>query len=789
MTVLNLVLVLVLIVAGGVFAFFWIKKRRKKFLEQLKETLFVLEFPSVSRQEKEKVELAKEMAKMEQFLSDLTFFKKPITLEAAIPHVGEEIKFYAAVPSSLAVQFKKHVQSVWSEVIIEEAAEYNIFNNVGATVGAFAAQKKSYVYPLRTYQEANVNTFQAVLGGLAKLRETGEGGAIQLIIQPARRSLIKNIKKTLERLRKGEKLEEDSFTKGLGKEFQKALIGSGKEENGSNQPPVKPVDDALIKEIQSKISKPILEVNLRIFASADTQSRAQHLLDGIIAGLSQFGTENNELKITVPKKINDLAYKFSFRLFDDKNKMILNTEELASLFHFPNPTLDVPGIKTLKYRQLPPPPDLPNSGLLIGKSVYRGREENVFLTEDDRRRHLYVIGQTGTGKTNLILNMAIQDVKDGKGLAIIDPHGDLVQDVLNSIPQKRYEDVIYFDPGSLQRPLGLNMLEYNFDRPEEKTFIVNELWLIFDRLYDMKTTGGPMFEQYMRNALLLLMEDAPNEPATLMEVLRVFTDEDYRNRKLSRINNPIVVDFWQKQAAKATGDVGLQNIAPYVTSKFNNFTANDYMRPIIGQVKSAFSFREAMDEGKILLINLSKGKIGDLNANLLGMIIVGRLLMAALSRVDIKDQARRRDFYLYIDEFQNFTTDSISTILSEARKYRLNLTIAHQYIDQLEEKIKDSVFGNVGSKVVMRVSAKDAEYLVKEFAPYVDPEDLINIDNFNAYVRLLINGGVTPPFNIRALKAPIGDPEVGEKLAQLSFLKYGRPREEVELEIRNRLRS
>jgi len=284
------------------------------------------------------------------------------------------------------------------------------------------------------------------------------------------------------------------------------------------------------------------------------------------------------------------------------------------------------------------------------------------------------------------------------------------------------------------------------------------------------------------------MEDAPNESATLMEVARVFTDQDFRERKLGRIHNPTVIDFWQKEAIKAGGEAALSNMTPYITSKFNNFTANDYMRVIIGQAKSAFRFREAMDEKKILLMSLSKGKIGEINANLLGMILVGKILMAALSRVDVPEE-KRTDFYLYIDEFQNFTTDSIAVILSEARKYRLDLIIGHQFIAQLAEKIRDAVFGNVGSIVSFRIGAADAEVLEKQFEPVFSAQDLINIDNFNAYVKLLINGETTKPFNIKIIRPESGDFQATAELKELSRTRYGSSREEVEAEIYKRLRE
>jgi type IV secretory pathway TraG/TraD family ATPase VirD4 len=470
--------------------------------------------------------------------------------------------------------------------------------------------------------------------------------------------------------------------------------------------------------------------------------------------------------------------------------MVLSTEEITSFFHLPISSTLTPRVKWLKSKEAPPPSNLPTKGLLLGDSIFRGQKKSIYMTDEDRRRHIYILGQTGTGKSTLLGNMIIEDIQAGKGVAIIDPHGDLAENALGFIPKDRIDDVIYFNPGDIDRPMGLNMLDYNFSRPEEKTFIVNEIQSIFNKLFPPETMG-PMFEQYMRNALLLLMEDLPNEAATFTEVPRIFTDSEYRLRKLSRIKNPVVVDFWEKEASKAGGEASLANMTPYITSKFNNFISNDYMRPIIGQPKSAFNFREVMDSGKILLVNLSKGKIGDINAGLLGMIFTGKILMAALSRADIKEGEGRRDFNLYIDEFQNFATDSISTILSEARKYRLNLVIAHQFIAQLTEKIRDSVFGNVGSQIVFRIGADDAEFIVKQFSPVFNENDLINIDNMNAHTKLLINGATSNPFNMRIRNTSWGggDRVLAEKIKEISRLKYGVDRDFVEQEIFERLRD
>ena len=398
---------------------------------------------------------------------------------------------------------------------------------------------------------------------------------------------------------------------------------------------------------------------------------------------------------------------------------------------------------------------------------------------------MYIIGQTGTGKSTFIEEMAKQDAAKS-GMCVIDPHGDLIDNILQGIPKERAEDVIYFDPSDTERPFGLNMLEYDQANSSQKTFVINEMIAIFDKLYDLRSTGGPMFEQYMRNAMLLVM-DSPEIGSTLMEIPRVFRDLEFRKKKLELCKDPTVVDFWQKEAEKAGGDASLENIAPYITSKLTTFISNDMMRPIIAQQKSTINFREAMDKQKILLVNLSKGKIGEINSHLLGMVIVGKLLMAALSRVDMGEKDRK-DFYLYIDEFQNFTTDSISQILAEARKYRLCLTIAHQFIGQLSENISKAVFGNVGSMCSFRVGSEDAEVLEKQFAPAFDSNDLINVDNFKCFTKLLINNEASPAFNMNTFPPSEGSSEVKEALKELSRYKLGRSREEIEAEIMQRTR-
>jgi tRNA isopentenyl-2-thiomethyl-A-37 hydroxylase MiaE len=381
--------------------------------------------------------------------------------------------------------------------------------------------------------------------------------------------------------------------------------------------------------------------------------------------------------------------------------------------------------------------------------------------------------------------MVIQDIKNGEGTCFIDPHGKDVLEVLAAVPPERMDDVIYFDPARMERVIGLNMLEYDPMYPEQKTFVVNELFSIFQKLYGANPESmGPMFEQYFRNATLLVLED-PLSGSTMLDISRVMVDSLYRRMKLSKATNPVVVQFWQQIATKAGGEASLENIVPYIVSKFDVFTANDYMRPIIGQQRSTFNFRDIMDKRKILLVNLSKGRLGEINANLIGMIIVGKLLMAALSRADSVG-VDLPSFYLYIDEFQNITTNSISSILSEARKYKLSLTVAHQFIAQLDNNIRDAVFGNVGSMALFRVGFEDAQTLEKQVAPTFTASDLMNIENRNAYGRIISRGMPTTPFSFRTNDLPKPNLEYARELMEYSLLKYGTPREQVEADIRAR---
>ena len=793
-TIDNLIYLIIFLV--GFFVIFLIAglilgraKSRGRVIRALNMSLFLVRLPRETKTDFSLEEKKSRIAVMEQFLSSLTslkekgflktfFYGQPnVVLEIAVPFSTSEISFYLAGPRKQEEFLEKQIHGFYPQALVEKIKDYNIFNPEGQCAGGFFKLEKTNILPLKTYKELEVDPLENISNTLTKIEEVGEGGAIQIILKPASRGWNKLGLSIAKRMNEGLSLEDALKGK---------VIKKPKPEEP--QPKVSPLAEETIKALQTKAGKVGFEANIRVLFSAQKEERSQELLSHVEGSFQQFSSPNfNSLKLERIKGnlLKKLCFNFSFRLFSNRERIILNSEELASIFHFPLTQLISPKVRWLKARESAPPTNLSKKGIILGKNVFRGEETVVRMTDDDRRRHLYIIGQTGTGKSTLLSNMIQQDIENGNGLAFIDPHGDVVERILGYIPKNRMKDVIYFNPADVERPMGLNMLEFDSAHPEQKTFIANEMISIFKKLWEeIPEAFGPMFEQYMRNALLLVMDD-PESGSTLLEVPKVLADEGFRHYKLSKTSNPVVKDFWEKEAEKAGGEAALANIVPYITSKTNIFLANDIMRPIVCQQKSAFDFREIMDKKKILLVNLAKGKLGDVNSSLLGLIIVGKLLMAAFSRVDMSEK-KRTDFYLYIDEFQNFTTESIATILAEARKYRLDLIIAHQFIGQLKENIKKAVFGNVGSILAFRIGAEDAEFLVKEFEPVFSEQDLLNIDNFSAYLKLLINNQTSPAFNIQTYPSAGGNLEIAGKVKEMSRLKYGQEREVVEKEILER---
>ncbi|MDB5259765.1 MAG: hypothetical protein JWO73_973 [Candidatus Taylorbacteria bacterium] len=798
----------------------------------LNMTLFEVTLPEKTDEEKERA-LKEVISSMEQFYSGMLSVDDQsatggtgyFTIELAVANHSDDFSFHVAVHNSKKSIFEKQMLSIFHNAkIVEKSDDYNIFNEKGATVASYAHYAKNAIWPLKTYEQFDHDPLNAILNSFSKIDTHGEGAAIQIICQPQGDKHTKRFKKTLDDVMKGERVDAaiTKHSEGALKYVEGFFRGATnlvktKEMKDKDEEKRKElmdhVDEISTEAIKVKLSAPTIATNIRIIASAATEADASQILDDVESAFNQFdNTHGNSLKFERVSKaaLKEVLKDFTFRLFSDRGRILANLKEITSLIHFPATVIkSSPHLKVAKAGTAPAPLDLPrpqmvsrpgaiagsdsivasDGSVLLGVNRDRGTETKVFMTPEDRLRHLYVIGQTGTGKTTFLKNMIAQDIANGEGVCMIDPHGSDIQDILSYIPKHRYEDVIYFDPSYTDRPMALNMLEYDRRFPEQKTFVVNELLSIFNKLFDMKTAGGPMFEQYFRNAVLLVMED-PESGNTLLDVSRVLANRTFREGKLAKCKNPIVTQFWREVADKAGGEASLANIVPYITSKFDVFLSNDIMRPIIAQEQSSLNFREIMDQKKILLINLSKGRLGDINANLIGLIVVGKILMAALSRVDVlgKTGADGKPvsippFYLYIDEFQNVTTDSISTILSEARKYKLSLSVAHQFIAQLEDGIRDSVFGNVGSIAAFRVGAEDAEYLEKQFSPVFTAKDIMSVDNYNAYIKMLAHGKPVKPFNIEVPRPPQGNKDIVEAVKQLSYLKYGKDRSIVEAEV------
>lgn len=739
--------------------------------------------------------LAELVSMMEQFLAGMqsvssgqyNLERNYYSLEMALSVETDEIVFYACVPNNKVDLFEKQIMGLYEEAkIVEVFDDYNIFDKEGASAASVGRPLYQDLLKLKTYDKLDHDPLKVMLNVFSKLDRDKEGAAIQIMVRPVGDQYIKEFGNVLEELKKGVDIKDvHNETKRVGTAFwnitKEIVLGKfesdKKEENKKN-------NDDIISSVTEKMTSSILETNIRVIASAPTPERARDILGDLESAFQQFSdTKGNSIKFEryEGSSLQALLHEYSYRMFNDKHIFRLNLKEISSLYHFPVASDSSPQLKQAKSGVAPVPMEAPKSGILLGINKYRHKETPVYMAREDRVRHMYVIGQTGTGKTTILKNMVVQDIKNGDGVCFIDPHGSDIEDILSLVPKERIDDVIYFDPAATARPMAFNMLEYDERYPEQKSFVIDEMLGIFNKLFDMKTAGGPMFEQYFRNATALVVED-PETGSTLLDVSRVLADENFRKLKLSRCKNPIVVQFWEEIAGKAGGEASLQNIVPYITSKFDVFLSNEIMRPIVSQQKSSFNFRKVMDEKKILLVNLSKGRLGEINANLLGLIMVGKILMAALSRVDApKDQ--RPDFYLYIDEFQNVTTNSIAQILSEARKYRLSLNVAHQFIAQLDEDIKNAVFGNVGSMAVFRISSDDAQYLESRFKPTFTASDIMKIDNFNCYLSMLGNGTPMKPFNIAIPRPEDGNLTIVPKIKELSFLKYGRPREEVEAEV------
>jgi hypothetical protein len=690
----------------------------------------------------------------------LSFLKRQPIIAFEIIALHEEIGFYVSCPREIQDLVEKQVNGAYPSAHINEVDEVNIFSEKGRVSFAALKLSKPRYYPIQIYKDLPTDGLSLITSALSKM-EFGEGGVLQILIQPT------------------------------GKRWQKQgrsyMSKEKKQEADPDQASYKH-DPKEMEAISDKVSRPGFRTSIRMVVSAPDQATADSHLNNITGAFSQFRSAYNSFKKAkiFIKHLFMIDFIYRYMPLFNKGTSILNTAELATVFHFPNKTVETHHIKWLTAKNAPAPHEIPTSGLYIGRSNYRGEEREVYMKLKDRRRHMYIIGKTGTGKSEFLKQMILQDIQDGKGVAAIDPHGEFVEDVLQLMPPERAEDVIYFNPSDRERPMGLNIMEAYTE--EQKHFVVSSIINLMYKLYDPHRTGiiGPRFEHAIRNAMLTVMS---KENSTFVEVVRVLTDENFVQELLPYVKDPIVKRYWTDQIAQ-TSDFHKSEVLDYIVSKFGRFVTNKTMRNIIGQPQSAFDFRKAMDEKKIVLCNLSKGVLGEEDAKFLGLILVPKILIAAMSRQDVPLE-QREDFFLYVDEFQNYATEDFAVILSEARKYRLNLTVANQYIGQIDEDVKNAVFGNVGTLVAFRVGVTDASFLQHEFAPTFNETDLTNVEKYHVYMKTIVDNEPVPPFSVSLekdmdkIQAQM-NPKLAEMIKDLSRLKYGKDKDIVEEEMKIR---
>ncbi len=823
---LLVVLGVVISIPLGLYAFrYYMNFKRSMSMVFLLVKVPRVEDEKESQKEKDRFSSSSEFKEviggMEQFFDNLyTIFEEEWKywflgqefLSFEIAAFDGAINFYIVCPKNMQSLVEKQVTSFYSEALVEQTDDYNIFKPNSKTAGLYMRFTNSPWFPFKSYQFTQSDPLSSITNVMSKFAKD-EGAVIQIMVRPARdgwqakgRSYAANL------FSKGseEKLGSTPIQKLLSPFWKMfSIIFYGVEETHkmenydqqSNMTRTTPGVDEKVKAIENKCRKIGYETIIRIVTSAKTHRQAKAHLSDVKSSFSQYSTTDNN-SLTYTKWCSEKLVVVNFiyrhlkrnwlqRLF--QRRMICSSEELASLFHFPSIRYNkAPGINWLKYKIAQPPDNLPEKGLLLGHNHYRGVTTPVYMNNEDRFRHFYVIGQTGTGKSSIFQAMARQDFREKRGCAVIDPHGSLVEDLLPFVPRERADEVIIFNPADLERPLGINLLDAKGDDEKEK--VAQDLLSIMIKLFN-EEIFGPRIQDYFRNGVLTLMApEDEDEKGTIVDIVRLFTDSAYEKHMVAMVKNPVIKNFWTKQMAQ-TGQREKQEMIPYFAAKFGAFITNKMMRNILGQQKSAFDVRKAMQEGKLMFFNLSKGMTGDFNAKLLGMLLTTSIQNAALAR-ETMAKSERKDFFLYIDEFQNFITPAIESILSEARKYRLGLCLAHQYIKQLEgddpkspSPIKEAVFGNVGTMMCYKIGSQDAEFMEKEMAPVFSQQDLINIDKFKAVMKLSIDTQPSRPFSITPLNPYLeaGDKHIGDALKQLSRLKYGRDVEFVDKEICRRI--
>lgn len=760
---------LIIIATIALLFFFWWQYRKNIAKRRSKEMAFLrvvmARKDSDSDEKKETIRDFKEqISLMEQLLSNLKSLyrgnflgwllgQEYISFEYTAH--ANEIYFYIVVPRKSKLLVEKQIIGFYPDCLIEETSEINIFENRKSVLGEAMILKKGDEFPIRTYQKLESDSMNAILSALGRLSEN-TSATIQILLKPEDDNWQNRIKKMIRKEEKNPgKRRYISFNPLVWmRGFLEIFFQDPEEKNKKDEPEIDekdPIDDeGLMKE---KVKKTGFLVMVRVIVTADDDAIANAELRNIISSFSQFASPAyNRFRPMRHKSLSVLIQYFILRQFAwwQKN-FLLNIEEIATLFHFPHSKYNKqPEIKWQHFRVVKAPTNIPHEGLYLGDNIFRGERRKIYLSNEDRFRHFYVIGQTGTGKSSILSVMARQDLRNGRGLAVLDPHGDFATGLLDFIPKTRAEDLIFFDPADQSRPMGLNLLEADTD--DEKQMAVGEATSIMIKIFGPEIFG-PRIQDYFRNGCLALM-DYP-EGGTLIELIKLFTDENFQRERIQTIKNPIVKTWWKTTYA-AMGDREKAEMIPFFAAKFGPFITNTLMRNIIGQTKSAFDITDVMNTQKILLATLSKGVLGDINSSLIGLILVSKIQMAAMKRQQMP-ASERKDFFLYIDEFQNYVTDSIESILSEARKYRLGLIIAHQYLGQLQKSdaltksslnLKDAIFGNVGSMMSYKIGPEDAKLLEEQFAPVYSNHDFMNMDKFQAALRLSVDGQPSQGFSL-----------------------------------------
>jgi len=714
-----------------------------------------------------------------------------------IAAIGKTIRFYVWVPKHLQNFVEGQIYAQYPTVQIKTADEdytkRQFEHPVVHTTDLVLADQD--VLPIKTFQNFEVDPLAGITATLGKIEDSNEEIWIQVVARPIADTWHKKASAYANRVRTGRGgLGFDIGDLSYFFKIFEALWAPPEQGSGSGgsstTKELSERDKTRISEVETKSNKLGFQVKIRLAYLGDDQTTAKLRMQALVGTFKQFNSTNlNGFKATnVSYNREDLSPYIS-RYFIDRG-FILNIEELASVYHLPHTNVETPNIVWANTKTAEPPTNLPiltgdravdEQMSAFGITNFRGMNQQFGLHRFDRSRHVYIIGQTGAGKSGLLELFALSDVFHNEGYAIIDPHGDFAVDNLRFIPAHRIKDVVYFNPADTAYPLGFNPMEVT--DPNLKNNTSSEIIGVLKRMFG--ESWGPRLEYILRYSILALL-DHPN--TTMLDITRILTDKKFRKEVLLSCNDAVVLNFWNIEFASWNDKFQAEAVAP-VLNKVGAFTANPIIRNIIGQPHSTFDIRKVMDEGKILVVNLSKGLIGEDNAGILGSFLVTKIQLAAMSRSDIPNIEDRKPFYLYVDEFQNFATDSFATILSEARKYGLNLTVANQYISQMNETVRDAVFGNVGTMISFRVSADDAPILGKQFEPQFEPNDLLQMHNRNFIINMVIKGEKAPAFSATTLALPVAQTDYLEQIIDHSRKSYSRSRTEVEAEIQELIGS